>query len=421
MNTLWRCGWVLVFMAQMAGAADITPGYTFSSGEANVTHTKLNNAAAGTINTSFFSGKGSAGTDPNTAFTLLLHNTTLDTYQKMPISSLLDHASLLTSRTVATAPAVDDLVLVYDASAGGYRAMSWTNWLFGGTATSAPTNETRFPVLHGGVPSSVTLSNVMAGLTSHALPTNGDALMILTANGRAVKQMALESVVKDQTAATNWGNYQSVAWDGTRLRTAYETNKVDGLGVTNTVPTTNGALVVLQDGVLQKLFLDKLALLMSSQQRMTQSVYSATTNIAGSSGNWSNITALGTSALAASLTPRSNGATAKVLVRVVINASASGGSDPAMFRVTRGGVAIGVGDDDAGSRTEAGGYLPNSSTPNVSTWEYLDTIGPTNTTYQVQVKTPNSNTTYINRSSSDSNAENSPRLISTITLTEVLQ
>jgi len=258
MNIFLRWAVVLMVGQALSYGADITPGYTFSSGEANVTHTKLNNSAAGTINTTFFSGKGSAGTDPNTAFTLLLHNTTLDSYQKMPISALLDHASLLSSRTAATAPAVDDLVLVYDASASAYRSMTWSNWLFGGTATSSPTNDTRFPVLHGGVPSSLTLSNLLGGLTSHALPTNGDALAVLTANGRAVKQMALESIVKDQTAATNWGNYQSVVWDGTRLRSAYETNKIDGLTSTNTAPATNDAFVVLQGGALKKLFMNEL-------------------------------------------------------------------------------------------------------------------------------------------------------------------
>ena len=422
MKTFWR--WMAAVMVGgiAAQAADITPGYTFSSGEANVTHTKLNNSAAGTINTSFYSGKGSAGTDPNTAFTILIHNTTLDTYQKMTISSLLDHASLLTSRTVATAPAVDDLVLVYDASAGSYRAMSWTNWLFGGTATSAPTNETRFPVLHGGVPSSVTLSNVIAGLTSHALPTNGDALMVLTASGRAVKQMALESIVKDQTAATNWGNYQSVAWDGTRLRSAYETNKIDGLGVTNTVPTTNDAFAMLQDGAMKKLFLSALRdFVNKSAVNLTQSVYSVTTNISASSGNWSNVVDIGTSSLTATLVPRSTAGTTKVLVRLVLNATSQGGGDNGYVQVLRGGVAIGVGASDGANRVEAGASIGNTAEAGAVVYEYLDTTGTTNTTYSVQLMGVSGNTLYLNRDSSDANSTANGRYISTMTLTEILQ
>lgn len=408
MKTLWRCGWVVVLGAQMAGAADITPGYTFSSGEANVTHTKLNNAAAGTINTSFYSGKGSAGTDPNTAFTILIHNTTLDTYQKMPISTLLDHASLLTSRTVATAPAVDDLVLVYDASAGSYRAMSWTNWLFGGTATSAPTNETRFPVLHGGVPSSVTLSNVMAGLTSHALPTNGDALMILTANGRAVKQMVLESLVKDQTAATNWGNYQSAAWDGTRLRTAYETNKIDGLTSTNTSPATNDAFPVLQAGVLKKLFLNELRQWIAVRNvAFAANTNSTTLNPAGS---WVDVTSI-----TASITPRATAS--KVLVTVTMNVDID--TNPAHFRILRGLQEIGVGQG-AGNRTQAGLSIDNASTLSVA-MQWLDSPSTTSsTTYKVQCFQSSGNV-YLNRSSSDADTVGNPRTVSTIMLEEIIQ
>lgn len=40
-------------------AADITGGYTFTSGEKNVTHTKLNSLGAGTINTTFYTDKSS--------------------------------------------------------------------------------------------------------------------------------------------------------------------------------------------------------------------------------------------------------------------------------------------------------------------------------------------------------------------------
>lgn len=270
-------------MLQVTGfAADITPGYTFSSGEANITHTKLNNASAGTINTTFFSGKGSAGTDPNTAFTILIHNTTLDTFQKMPISSLLEHAELLEGRTVSTSLAVEDLILIWDFSAGAYRAISATNYFFGATETTAPTNDTRIPVLAGGVLSSVTLSNLIAGATVNSSPTNNDRWLTLTASG-AVKSLSGESFVKNQTAATNWGNYVSVVWDGTRLRSAYETNKIDGLTSTNTAPKTNAAMAVLQDGVMQKLFLDSLrTFVMSNAAR--HYVLLRQTNSSGSDG-----------------------------------------------------------------------------------------------------------------------------------------
>jgi hypothetical protein len=396
-------------MLQVASfGADITPGYTFSSGEANVTHTKLNNASAGTINTSFYSGKGSAGTDPNTAFTLLIHNTTLDSYQKMPISSLLDHASLLSSRTATTAPAVDDLVLVYDASAGAYRSMTWSNWLFGGTATSAPTNDTRFPVLHGGVPSSLTLSNLLGGLTSHALPTNGDALMVLTANGRAVKQVALESVVKDQTAATNWGNYQSVAWDGTRLRTAYETNKIDGLSATNTTLLTNDALVTLQAGVLKKMFLNELRQWV--QLRNVSFAANTNVNTLNPAGAWVQL-----SSFQAAITPRAT--SSKVLVTAMLNVDVD--TNPAHFRIMRAGTAIGLGAG-SGSRTVAGASIDNGAMVAV-TLQWLDSPATTSsTTYTVECL-QSSGSVYIGRSAGDANNADSGRTPMTMMLEEIIQ
>lgn len=233
----------------MSNAADITPGYSFSSGEANVTHMKLNNAASGTINTTFYSGKSSAGTDPNTGFTILLHDTSSDVFKKSTLAAaFFDHSALLASRAAATTPTVADSMLILQSSA--LKQMTWSNWFFGGTATAAPTNETRFPVLHDGVPSSVTLSNLLGGLTAHSLPTNGDVIPIITENGRAVKGLTLETLIKSQTVATNATNWQSVVWDGASLRTTYETNRIAGLQLAT--PATNDEVAFLQSGVLKR-------------------------------------------------------------------------------------------------------------------------------------------------------------------------
>lgn len=417
----WLCGCLIGWPVW---GADITPGYSFTSGERNVTHTKLNLAAAGDINTSFFSGKSSAGSSPNSAFEILLRDTSLDVFKKTTIAAgFLDHTGLLSARTAKTVPIGADQIMIADSAAGdAYKRQTLSNAMYNGAATGVPTNGTRIPVLIGGELGSLTLSNLFALLTTYANPTNADKLMLLNSAG-GIAGMTLQALVTGASRGSNWsGNDVTLTWDGTRLRSTTATNQIDGLTVTNTVPTTNDALSVLQAGVLKKLFLNELRTwINASAVAMTQSVYTVTTNIAGSSGNWSNVTALGTSALAASILPRSNSVTSKILVRVVLNASAAGGSDPAMFRVVRGGDAIGVGTSDAASRTEAGGYIPNSATPNCVAWEFLDTTGSTNTTYQVQVKTLTGNTTYINRSSADTDNENHPRLVSSITLTEILQ
>lgn len=243
-------------------AADITPGYTFSSGEANVTHTKLNNSASGTINTTFYSGKSSAGADPNTAFELLVRDTSLDVFKRTTLAAgVFDHAALLNSRTAKTAPVVGDALLLADSAAGNaYKQMTWSNWFFSGAGTTAPTNETLFPALRGGAASSLSLSNMIGAAFAHDTPTNGDEFLVLTENhNRAVRKLSLKNLVTASWPGTNYsGTDQQLTYDGTRLRSMRGTNFIDGLTVTNTSPATNDAFMVLQGGALKKLFLNEL-------------------------------------------------------------------------------------------------------------------------------------------------------------------
>lgn len=74
-----------------AKAADITPGYTFSNGEQNVTAVKLNNATAGTINSSFVTGK-SAKTALADADLFIIYDPSAAAFRKVTLSSLLNSA-----------------------------------------------------------------------------------------------------------------------------------------------------------------------------------------------------------------------------------------------------------------------------------------------------------------------------------------
>ena len=408
----------------MSHAADITPGYTFASGEANVTHTKLNNAASGTIATTFYSGKSSAGSSPTPAnYTMIGLDSVSGTYKRATLDAwFFDHSGLLADRTVLTAPSAAYTLFVNDG--GAYKQISITNLFYGGTSLTVPTNQTRLGgVLQDGTIGSMTLSNFYGSLAAHTLPTNGDFFPLITENGRGVKGMTLESLFKSQTAGTNFnGDHLLVSWDGTRLRGNRATNFIDGITTTNSTPSTNDAFAMLQDGALKKLFLSELRTFINrSAVNLTQSVYSVTTNIAGSSGNWSNVVDLGTSSLSASITPQSNAVTAQVLVRLVLQAGSAGSSDNGYVRVLRGGNAIGTGADDAANRVEAGGSIPNLTDAGAAVYEFLDTTGPTNTTYTVQVQAPSGNTIYINRDSSDANSTANGRFISTLTLTEIKQ
>jgi len=74
----------------IVGAADITPGYTFTSGEKNITHTKLNDAASGTVNVTFYTGK-SAQTAV-TGDTLLYYAAADAAFRKTTVGTLFGNA-----------------------------------------------------------------------------------------------------------------------------------------------------------------------------------------------------------------------------------------------------------------------------------------------------------------------------------------
>jgi hypothetical protein len=106
-----------------ANGADLTAGYTFTSGEQNITHTKLNSLLTGaSINTTFFTDK-SASTAPATSDTLLLYDGS--GFKKITLANLvLNNASLISSRSEDTAPATNDFFLSYDTSASGHKKVS---------------------------------------------------------------------------------------------------------------------------------------------------------------------------------------------------------------------------------------------------------------------------------------------------------
>lgn len=125
---------VLVVAVVGARGADITPGYTWSSGEL-VTHSTLNTFGAGSINTTFYSGKSSAGSNPNTAWQILLRDTSSDVFKRTTIADLFDHSGFLSGRVALTTPAEGDLWLVYDLSSTTYKSLALSN-LFNAAATT---------------------------------------------------------------------------------------------------------------------------------------------------------------------------------------------------------------------------------------------------------------------------------------------
>ena len=125
--------------------------------------------------------------------------------------------------------------------------------------------------------------------------------------------------------------------------------------------------------------------------------------------------------LSVSITPTS--ASNKIYVVASINFNGDAGVNGSAAQLVRGSTAIGIGDA-AGSRTQAsiGGVQgADDDYPGSGSLTFLDSPATTSaTTYKIQVKSSAAGTTYVNRGLADSNAVQTFRYVSTITVMEVI-
>lgn len=393
---------------------DITPGYTFASAEQNVTHTKLNNAAAGTINYSFLNGKSSAGADPNTAFELLLGDTSLSTLKKTTVGALLDHTSLLSGRSAKTAPVAADATLIADSAAGNaYKQMTVANLLYGAAAIGALAADDLIGIkdVSGGTVNRITIEELISLLSANTnpLPTASE-LMIREGSG-VLRRVSLTRLISEATQLTvPVGTFSIPIYDG-----AYKRVVLNDLIHALTSKTTPGASDEVQiydagAGTIKKSSLSELrTYLLQSNLNQAKVTNSFALNPAGS---WTDVTGMSTA-----ITPRAT--TSLVLVRAVITADID--TNNAHFKIVRGVTDIGLGDTDSANRTECGGSMIASADYNQVVLEWLDSPATASAvTYKVQVL-QSSGAVNINRTSSDSNSADTPRTVSTLTVQEVFQ
>ena len=135
----------------------------------------------------------------------------------------------------------------------------------------------------------------------------------------------------------------------------------------------------------------------------------------GTTGTWTDITGL-----SVAITPSST--SNKILVGINLSIGFSVASTN-MFRITRDGTAISVGDADGSRRQATVGWYPgvNSSAVHGSvSYNYLDSPSTTSSvTYKVQANIENA-TFYLNRSGRDSNSTTQDgRRTSNIVLMEI--
>jgi hypothetical protein len=123
--------------------------------------------------------------------------------------------------------------------------------------------------------------------------------------------------------------------------------------------------------------------------------------------------------LSQAITPAST--SNKVLVTVTMMVGGPTGSDSIIAQLLRGSTAIGVGAA-AGSRTPASATVvaQNAAFGETISFSFLDSPATTSsTTYKVQVRSSSAGTIYVNRTSTDSDADGFVRGASTITVQEI--
>jgi len=178
----------------------VAPGYTFTPGQ-SISHVELNAAAAGSINTSFFTGK-SAVTAPDTAGLVLLWDATSTDFRKATLlNAFFNHDFLINGRTAENFPTNGDFVLFYDNSAGGYRKTTLDQLVFTNVSlidnrletTNPAVATTYFVTSSNGVYYKISAANLLAmapsnnlvlsNLTLKAGLTNNDLFFVASTNG----------------------------------------------------------------------------------------------------------------------------------------------------------------------------------------------------------------------------------------------
>lgn len=100
---------------------DITPGYTFTSGD-TVTHTKLNSAAGGSIDGSFYTGKGTLASYSASNCTVLVYDSATNSYKRGTLANVFFNSDeLIKNRSASTTPSDTYIFLCQDPSGGMYK------------------------------------------------------------------------------------------------------------------------------------------------------------------------------------------------------------------------------------------------------------------------------------------------------------
>ena len=174
----------------IVGAADITPGYTFTTGEKNITHTKLNDAASGTVNVTFYTGKSTQ--TAVTGDTLLYYAAADAAFRKTTVGTLFGNAPAING--LSTINSVGD----FSVATSKFTVASATgNTAVGGNLTVA-TNLS--------VTGTTTLTGTLTTTNSATVGALSAASLGVSGNSALTGTLSVGSTFTGIGAASFWNN-----------------------------------------------------------------------------------------------------------------------------------------------------------------------------------------------------------------------
>lgn len=212
---------IYVAAATLLNGADITPGYYFVAGD-TVTHSKLNTAAAGTINATFIGGKTEKTIPDGSADYLLLYDSSAIALKKITVGNIgWLNTNYIAGRAEATGAAPNDYLMLWSTASQAYRKISLANGIF--QSTNLVLNHTNIaaPGLSyyllgdGGTGPSIVkagqlFTNAWLSFTNNSTVTNGNLFLVWDGAAcelRSIDYLILSNAAQRQvdntTASTN--------------------------------------------------------------------------------------------------------------------------------------------------------------------------------------------------------------------------
>ncbi len=249
----WAAACLLaVGFLQLSGAADITPGYTFSPAEKNITDVKLNAATSGTVATSFYTGK-SADTAVG-ADTVLFYSSSAGTFKKTTLTTLFGNLPAMNG--LSTLNVVGD----FSVNTSKFTANATTgNTAVGGNLTVA-TNLS--------VTGTTTLTGTLSATNTTTLGNTGVGTLSASGNATLLGNMSLVGTASFTSAVAFNGGVtlgdaaaDTITVNGTLAGTLYGAPVV---GLTNATPLTTDKFLFQASGDSSKLRIGTLPTLLNT-------------------------------------------------------------------------------------------------------------------------------------------------------------